>query len=302
MRVTWKRGLLSVALVLMAILLAAGLRSRVWPAARTQIYNYDLCFSLKTHATGFDIVVPGDSRVYRGVSPSAMRDILPSSRILNLGYSSGGLSDPLLDRAEAALDPASSVRVIVLGITPFSLTEEASRNEHIRQYLQSSQSNEQFRQGMALLGAFDPLVDAPVAGLQGKSGEQRFYQDGWVASHSAFVDHREGLDLYQKHYSRQQVSASVLAGFLERVAEWRARGIRVFGFRPPTCPEMEALEDSKSGYIEDEIRSAFEAAGGRWIATTSEDLVCYDGSHLEAQSALRLSRELARAIASALAE
>ena len=296
MPVTWKRGAFCVLLILGAIVLAAVIRSKAWPEGRRQLYNYDLCFSLKTHATGFDIVVPGDSRVYRGVSPSAMRRVLPTARILNLGYSSGGLADPLLARAEDALAPDSPVRAIVVGITPFSLTEEAAANEHLRQYLQSSQSNERMRQVMGVVGAFDPLIDAPIPGLEGGNGEQRFYQDGWVASHAVFVDHSEGLKLYREHFNRVQVSTKVLDGFLKRVAEWRAKGIRVFGFRPPTCPQMVALEDEKSGFNAAEVRARFEAAGGIWIDFLHENYVCYDGSHLDADSASELSVVLAKYI------
>jgi hypothetical protein len=300
MRVSWTRGVLTALLILGSIALAAGLRSRIWPAARRQLHNYDLCFSLKTHATGFDIVVPGDSRVYRGVSPSAMRRVLPSARILNLGYSSGGLADPLLARAEDALAADSPVRAILVGITPFSLTEEAAENAHIRQYLQSSQSNERLRQAMAVMGAFDPLIDAPVPGLQGSQGEQRFYQDGWVASHASFVDHQEGLKLYREHYARVQVSSEVLQRFTAQVAKWCSGGIRVYGFRPPTCAAMVALEDEASGFDEAAVRAAFTAAGGSWIELPAGDYVCYDGSHLDAKSAAELSLALARAIAADL--
>jgi hypothetical protein len=41
----------------------------------------------------YDMILMGDSRVYRGLSPQAMEEVLPGERILNFGFSGGGFVD-----------------------------------------------------------------------------------------------------------------------------------------------------------------------------------------------------------------
>ena len=48
----------------------------------------------------YDIVIMGDSRTYRGVSPQAMQQILTNYKILNFAYSNGGLNNFMFGEAE----------------------------------------------------------------------------------------------------------------------------------------------------------------------------------------------------------
>ncbi|MFT5128566.1 MAG: hypothetical protein ACI8W8_002179 [Rhodothermales bacterium] len=299
--VTWKRGVFCILLIVLAIAMAARLRQRVWPLAQREIHDYDLCFSLKSTTRGYDIVIPGDSRVYRGVSPSAMRQVFPRARILNFGFSSGGLAPPLLDQAANALSEESNIRALVIGVTPFSLTTEAAANEHIKEHLQESQTEAGLQRTLALFGAFDPLVDPPTLALQGGGATQRFFRDGWVASQTDQENHAEGLRIYREHFARVQVSLEIQNAFMDTVASWRKQGIRIYAFRPPTCPEMVALEDEQSGFVEAEFVAAFTSAGGVWLPMPGS-YHCYDGSHLEARAATAFSLRLATAVAEHMAE
>ena len=52
---------------------------------------------MKTFSRGpWDIVVMGDSRVLRGVSPGAMEAALPGCRVFNFAYNSGSLTPEML--------------------------------------------------------------------------------------------------------------------------------------------------------------------------------------------------------------
>jgi hypothetical protein len=88
----------------------------------------------KTHGAGkYNLIVLGDSRIYRGISPRAMESILPGIRVLNLGYSNGSMSPLMFREAGRRLDWDNPVRAIILGITPVTLTPVAAENEHFLQ-------------------------------------------------------------------------------------------------------------------------------------------------------------------------
>ncbi|MBL8013012.1 MAG: hypothetical protein JNN05_04115, partial [Candidatus Omnitrophica bacterium] len=68
-------------------------------------------------------------------------------------------------------------------------------------------------------------------------------------------------------------------------------------FRPPASRQMEELENSQSGYNETAIVLAINAAGGSWIDIEDRyGYKTYDGSHLNSQSAKRLSEYIAHFI------
>ena len=50
------------------------------------------------HPHSLDVVLAGDSRIYRGVSPKAMSETLPGLRVGNFGFSSVALAEPYLSR------------------------------------------------------------------------------------------------------------------------------------------------------------------------------------------------------------
>ena len=55
------------------------------PSSRMKAERF---WAYKTHTLKkFDIICIGDSRIYRGLSPDAMKKVLPDYNILNLGYS-----------------------------------------------------------------------------------------------------------------------------------------------------------------------------------------------------------------------
>jgi hypothetical protein len=56
---------------------------------------------VKTHIQkNYDIILLGDSRVYRGISPSTMEQSMQGVRILNFGYSGGGLNQYMYEEAD----------------------------------------------------------------------------------------------------------------------------------------------------------------------------------------------------------
>ena len=80
-----------------------------------------------------DVVVTGDSRTGSGVSPGRMKQYLQGLRIVNYAFGGNGYSSEYLAAIENVLDPHSSNKMIILGISPQSLTKSmAARNGFIQ--------------------------------------------------------------------------------------------------------------------------------------------------------------------------
>jgi hypothetical protein len=68
--------------------------------------------------------------------------------------------------------------------------------------------------------------------------------------------------------------------------------------RLPIGAELRNVEESQAGPLWPGLALQFELAGGTWLGDWSSDsrFRTYDGSHLAAESAEEVSREIARAI------
>jgi len=293
--------LMALALILLIGILLSGRRE---PGHESDLVETRF-WALKTRflKPEHNVVLCGDSRVYRGLSPAAMGSALPDLKIVNFGYSAGGLDRLMLKSAEALLDPEAKVRIIVLGVTPSSLTPAAAENE---QYLSIMRKpfSEVFESVFFLpVKTFlTPIFPRDVinlfSGTKTKSNgyHKIFYDDGWVASWYDVPRPEEQLSSYRARFASCRVSSDLCRDVLQVVREWRSRGIQTIGYRPPATRAMVALEDSMSGFREAEFIQEFRNAGGIWLSFNLDDYVSYDGSHLDADSAKKLSRDLAEKI------
>lgn len=107
-------------------------------------YEFNRFWIEKTHGVGdqkFDVLICGDSRVYRGVSSRVIAEKLTGYSVFNLSYSSGSYSDFMLDYIEKHLKEGAMQPILILGITPYSLTPKAAMDEHIRTELGRKRGN-----------------------------------------------------------------------------------------------------------------------------------------------------------------
>lgn len=263
----------------------------------------------KTHnSSRFNLLVCGDSRVYRGVSSAVVAEEAGKDyRAFNYGYSSGSYSSFMLDQIEMKLDNDADSKVIMLGITPYSLTPKAILDEHIQEELaRKKEEILEYKYLVPIKRIFEPMtlqqlfpkkdidetavVNAPVY-------HQEFYsRQGWVASWKIPSDSTSALTEYVRDFTNNKVSQVVEDSLIERVSTWTRHGIKVFAFRPPTTLAMVQLEDSISGFNQSRFVASLEQVGGRWIDIPVKGYISYDGSHLVKESALRLSRRLGEAI------
>lgn len=258
----------------------------------------------KTH-TGkkYNLLICGDSRTYRGVSPEAMGEVLRGFSILNFGYSSGSFSPFMLDQIERKLDFTAPVKVIYMGITPYSLTPKASRDGHIKQEL--SRKKEEIVEALYLDPVrrfFEPYEIQWEKNPDSVKYVQDYKRSGWVATDKIPPNPREALPIYVKDFENNNVSEDVINNLMLKVNEWSERGVKVFAARPPTTPDMVELENHLSGFDETEFVKKFGKAGGIWLKTGGEQYKSFDGSHLDIQSSIAFSKDIAALIALELAK
>jgi len=264
--------------------------------------SYEKLFADKTHTKEkFNILVAGDSRIYRGISPWVIENELPGNDVLNFGYSSLGYTDYIFKYINEKLDTSNNRPVvIVLGITPYSFTPDAGMNNHHYQELSRTKSDVYQRRYInPLLSVFDPVK--PDRLLKSKKNDSSgffvYYEyRGWVSSDIRPYDTTAALASYQKVFNENQVTAEMKNNLLEQVKKWTNKGYYIFGFRVPSTYHMVQLENELSGYREIEFQKSFSEAGGIYLKFENKYYQSYDGSHLNRESAIKLSAQLADSI------
>ena len=253
-----------------------------------------------------DVVLTGDSRVYIGLSPEAMRQGLPGRTILNFGFSANGYSKEYLQRARNVLRPDGS-RIIVLGISPNSLSIKAQGNNGFTQVMKDFGSQKEWGAAADLRTAvyvlaepltFDSAVSELVHWNNYRPLTFDYYADGWMRAHKMQDDYGDvpiiAAGLLK---SDKKAAPAVIDGLLEQVRQWRKEGVRVYAFRVPTSPEMYDLENRLSEFNEQTFTSGLEQAGGVWIPMDQTTYHSWDGNHLRYDAAIQMSQDLARKIA-----
>ncbi len=248
----------------------------------------------KTHSNSkYNVIFIGDSRLYRGIDPKTVSKTLNGLKVLNFGYSSGGHNEVIFDEISNRFVDSDRTRAVVLVLSPYSLTPKAQENSYFNQEKERNERDVFNRRYIApFFDFFDPVKPSEI--FQSNDTKQGYHEafrpDGWVESYKIPSNPEHALKVYVNDFRDNKVSQDVLDKVYDQVKKWKKQGIRVFGFRIPTTKEMEKLEDSISGYKENEIRMNFEKAGGEWINIEDRyGYVSYDGSHLERKSAIRFS-------------
>lgn len=249
-----------------------------------------------------DVVITGDSRVLGGISPAQMSKILRDRLIVNYGFVSNLYVPEYLKAIEDVLKQNSDKKTIILGITPYSLTEYPDMADQFFK-LKSLSKRDIFMDihFAALLSFFDYMSfrDALLGifpGLASGQTHKEFFADGWLAFSKNPPGKKRELKKYRLIYEENQVSQQAISNLMDYVRRWTRSGIKVYAFLVPTCAEMAELEKELSGFNRAEFIKTLKDAGGIWIEINPADYESFDGSHLQRESALRLSQELASKI------
>lgn len=256
----------------------------------------------KTHAVEkFDIVVGGDSRIYRGFSIADMEaEFSEEFKGVNLGYSSAGFSSTYIDFMANHLK-SNGPRFLVFGLSPHAFTDESITDKLLNQY--SNVKGFDRYKGLYLstyLKHFAPYkisdLHAAFTGDYVGKVKETFYENGWIESEQKPTVDSAALEIYTKMFTKIKVNEEIIEQFIHQVDSLRHTGITVIAFRPPTNPKMVAIEDSLSGYQEGELATRFKSVGGYWIDLPANEFTTYDGSHLDSKSARLLGKKVGEAI------
>lgn len=259
-------------------------------------------FIYKVHANKkYDLVVAGDSRVYRGISTDVIGNELNKTSI-NLGFSSGGFNKTMFDLIDKKLNKKNG-NVIVLGVSPFSLTDQAIENGHINRV--KKLKNEEIIESLYLkmiLNIFvpsDPITiwnnifkkDQPTNNYVQKVN----IKEGWVKSDNITPHPYYALPSYNHTFTNTKISQQTIDNLYNQIHQWTNMGYLVFGFVPPSSYNIEELERQYSVFNDNDFAQGFLEAGGKWISF-DELYTSFDGSHLNSKSAIKVSNEIASAI------
>jgi hypothetical protein len=247
----------------------------------------------------FDLVVTGDSRTLIGISPQAMQSILPSYKIGNLGFAALIYSQDYMDYIRNTLHSPVKNRVIVLGFSPRSLLSQEKSGCYFQKW--SNKTHVPFKIEINLHSRW---LQKLFCGLSEDDLNRCFYSNyhrrmlillksGWIPARLFPENATASRKQYRNHFIKNKIDGELLKVIYRNTEIWSREGIKVFGIRIPTSPNLFVIEKKISGFEERSIRQRFEKSGGIWLNPTVGKLVAFDGSHLRYDSAVSYSKSLA---------
>jgi len=281
--------------LLIAVAILACVRAP-WPSTlHEDRYYYYEKLTWKANA---DVVILGDSRALVALAPKTMAADLTNLRVRNFSFAGVGYSSDYLTAAEKVWDDQGPAKIALLGITARSLRGVSQKDN---QFINSSKTLSLSTYWKARCLGWVPQVWRPldrpfleqlVRGQPQQRSAARRDADGWFEPRADNGGNAESLHYYRE-IRHDPIRSDCIDLLLAKVREWTEQGIHVYGFRPPTCQEMEALEDD---FAEASFAQAFEDAGGRWLAPSPAGLTTCDASHLDRRSVTVFSERVAKAV------
>lgn len=261
--------------------------------------EYNRFWAYKVHNKNkYNMLILGDSRVYRGISSYAINSVLHDITILNFGFSAGKLNTEIYSEAFEKLDYDANIKIILLGISPGSLTNIENKDLHEIKKLTNSEILDRIYINYYASQYFSPKKPSDFFMSEAIENpdkvSEKFYDNGWVACNAAKPDTSKLLETYRNWWSKNKVSEKKIEELYSAIKEWNNSGIYIFAFRVPATLQMEQLEDSLSGFDENSLKNQIIVLGGNWIDLPDKQQVynCYDGTHLDEKSAILLSEYL----------
>jgi len=248
----------------------------------------------------FDVVAAGDSRTLYAVNMEPFEKT-NLGRGMNFGFRGAALDSEFLDSAVELLS-SDGKKILVLGVTPnaFTANSLASNGFHQKRDEYKDSVSVMPQWWIRLLQQYQPLTLGELGRLaRGKKNplQKTYHPNGWIASDHRKPNEDSALRFYKVRFDGNPVQAKLIDAACQSVKQFREQGIRVFAFKPPVADAMTALENDKSGFVYEEFVEQFTAAGGVWLDVDPASYSTYDGSHLQSESAVKLSQWLASQIA-----
>jgi hypothetical protein len=247
-----------------------------------------------------NIVLAGNSRTYRGLSPVEFERVLGGTAV-NAGFSSGTYSKEYCDYLETLFDEDDTTpNILVAGITHGALCDLNSSNgftSALKKSKESTLTGEQQQQTEEYNRALESLV-AVYCSKQNENYIQEFFLNGWVASDYIIHNKTKYVDQFKSKLINGQ--RQCIASEVQMIVEWfssiQSSGVAVICVWLPTCTEMSKVEDVYSRVKRDEVQKLFVDGGLTVLSYDDNQFTSYDGSHLSEGSAAYLSIMVAEQI------
>lgn len=244
---------------------------------------------LRAPENAYDVVIVGDSRAYRGIDPA----LLPG-RALNFGFSGAAL-DPFY--LHAGVQKLRRGGTLVVAVSPHSLSLRAVEANAFKSLLSRHEADLTLTRWASpaypwtrpytasqLLG----LARGRVSVLAPVSPYESFMPDGFVASSRQAVSAApETAKIYADLLRDHSIGPREVEALTFKLTWYLVSGYRVVVLRLPASPDVEVAE----GMDTSKFRQEMLDRGLEWFDCPPGDT--YDGSHLTAQSARKISEALA---------
>ena len=292
--------LLTPVLLLVIVMIISQLGSPKYSKVTEELFWLEKVYSDNKNA----IVIGGDSRVSRGVSPECLIEGLQNKDSLtcqNFGFHSAGYSQEYLDFLFSKLDfSKNDPPVLLLGITPNSLTENARRNTQLKQY-QTFDNLEKdklqtfdflyslispFRTKEVLRSIFN--IDAP------EEVTITYHQDGWEEVYFTKIDSNIAFESYNEIFTDNEVINNSVMEFIINLKEIKKKNVKIVLFKPPTSFSIDFIEDQKSKFDELLFIDELSKIDVHYYEFDKKNFTCSDGSHLQPKSAKEFSNQLSK--------
>lgn len=251
----------------------------------------DLFWAEKVYGESqYDVLLMGDSRTYKGVSPKTLRSRVPHVSIYNFGFSSGRINEQLLGEAEKRLQE-NGKRFLIFSCTSCDLID--TKNEHFFSIRKPTVFSRVFPLHFIQTKDYFERMNSDSAALGFLP--QRFEKDG--------VAYRNTLGVYKVSFQKRPFLPSDFEHFVQNLKWCKRNNIKVVAYRMVSCHEMDELEDKLSGVDWNKIKQAVLDEGFVWLERPPSPLLeqieehCFDASHLNAEGAELFSNWLGQELA-----
>lgn len=236
---------------------------------------------------GKEMLIIGDSRVYRGINP----DQDPKKRnIMNLGYSSAGISSELINTVIEYNDNPKVT--LVLGITPLAFTDPSFSNHVWKRYLQTSRLDRLIDENYFFNQLFSPFsLDQLKKSHPHPFKQTFFYKTGFVGTDHENYDTSIAVNSYTKTFSEYKFNPKLFLSTANTLKGLIKNGIKVYAFLMPVHRDLKFVEDNQSGFRLPFAKKTLTEIGVKWIDLNFTNSVqSYDGSHMNFETANKFSR------------
>jgi hypothetical protein len=249
------------------------------------------------YSPNYDIVIVGDSRVYRGINPSVFENEFNHQyTAYNYGFSSAGLDTFIINQGIQKLKK-NGKKIIIIGLSASSFYKPNIENEHLHSLLQKNTKDLWVKRNIyPRITCFERYSVLDFKKIYFNiSYHHQFMSNGWIASHKTPIDSTEALASYKDFYKKFRNTNTGSRQFILKLKTLIKAGYSIYCFRTPTSFAMKNLEDKNSTLNFNTLALDLNKIGAHYL-TLSNQYQSYDGSHLDERNANLLSLEIAKKI------